>query len=161
MRNPILRTALAGGLVFSLCTNAFALDCWVKAPDLPTLEGIAQRVDGLWQPAVTDAKGVTSPGHIIPQGRLESGGEWAFVHWGKWWKPTSTMTTDSMGNTVPVQANDGLDYSLLRWNFDPAQMPFAAAGGTSATDATTGVLTITAGPVTLTCPPPAGVPVGF
>lgn len=150
---------------------AWATDLLVTAPNIATLNAVAQQVNGLWAPDSKDANGNDVPAHIAPQGTGNALGGWAFVlfpNGGTWLAPTGATYTDQNGNPQPVMApKDSNVYGLLRWNGDYTQIPFPA--GTSVVTGTETIngqivptITIT-GPagVTLTSPLPAGMPIAF
>ena len=138
-------------------------DFLIKYPLEAALDAVAQAITGLWIPASTGPDGKTIPGHVGDVRWMPGIGEWALSEPFQWFHPTGATYVDAFGNTQPVMAPDGYWYRIFRWNADVAALaPYiAAGGGTVTTDPQTGVTTITAGPVTMTTPLPAGCPETF
>lgn len=117
-------------------------DFLIAYPDEATLDAVAQQITGLWVATSTGPDGVTIPSHVGDVRGLDGGGEWAM--------------------TTPFAYRGGLA-RVFRWNADPARLaPYIAlGGGTTTADPTTGAITITAGPVTMSTPLPPDCPVTF
>ena len=119
---------------------------------------VASKVQGLTTGGVLN-EGV---GHWAGNSKLPTF-EWAITVPFQQMHATGATTTDGFGNTVPVMASDGYWYRVFRWNGDLALFaPYLVQGGaTISTDAQTGTITVTAGPVTMIAPPPPGTQMSF
>ena len=142
---------------------AWALDLLMKYDTEAHLLAVAQYVEALYVAQYVDPKLGVVPAHINMVQRLSGGwGEYAVTPVFQWFNPTGGTYVDSFGNTQPVMAADGFRYRVLRWNGPVARLAnfITTHGGTIVTDGN-GVTTVTAGPVTMTSPLPADVPVTF
>lgn len=128
------------------------------------LDAVAEHISGLWVPSYKDENGVEQPGHIGNGAYILNIGEWALSSPFQWFIPSTTLTTtDPSGNTVPTMVPDGYWYRIFRWNADLDNLIsyMNLGGGVMTTDPETNVVTIVAGPVTLTSPLPEGCPLTF
>lgn len=145
------RLALSLYASLALATSALAADLGVTYPSEAALLLVASHVPDL-----------TKDGALVSGGYTADGIGYAITPAFPIQEPTGETTTDPFGNVVPVMRTTGW-FRMLRWNGDASLLAsrVVAAGGTMSRDAQTGAITIHAGPVTLTSPPPANPPVTF